>query len=132
MKQPARPRSRPVNEADDSGALAPLDEQAIGRIRRIGGEALLRRMIMAFLAYTPAQVETALTAREAAAVAKAAHAVKSSAGNLGLARVGLLAEEIERRAATGDESYVALRPELAQAFAAGREALERELGGLEP
>jgi HPt (histidine-containing phosphotransfer) domain-containing protein len=120
-----------VTDAGDAGPGAPLDEQAIGRIRRIGGDALLRRMITAFLAYTPAHLETALTAAEPAVVAKAAHALKSSAGNLGVVRVGRLAEEIERRAGAGDASYVALRPSLAQAFAAGRRALERELGGLD-
>ncbi len=88
-------------------------------------------MIAAFLDHTPARLEVTLTAPNAEDVMKAAHALKSSAGNLGLAQVGRVAEEIERRAAAGDATYADLRPDLARAFAAGRAALERELGGMD-
>lgn len=120
--------------ADDVAAIvgiAPiLDDDALARIRRIGQDALLRRMIETFLEHTPARLDVALNDAAAAAVMKAAHSIKSSAGNIGLARLMHLAGAIEVRAAAGDASYESLRPALAQAFADGRAALERELEGM--
>lgn len=109
------------------GAAPVLDDEALARIRRIGQDALLRRMIETFLEHTPARLDVALNDAAPAAVTKAAHSLKSSAGNIGLARLMHLAGAIEARAAADDLSYDTLRAALAQAFADGRAALEREL-----
>lgn len=116
---------------DDAAAIiggAPvLDGEALARVRRVGQDALLRRMIEMFLEHAPGRLDTALQDAVPAAVMKAAHSLKSSAGNLGLERVTRLAAAIEVRAAADDPSYDVLRPALARAFADGRVALEREL-----
>lgn len=109
------------------GAAPVLDDEALARIRRIGEDALLRRMIETFLEHTPARLDVALNDAAPGAVMKAAHSLKSSAGNIGLARLMHVAGAIEARAAADDLSYDTLRPALAQAFADGRAALEREL-----
>ncbi|MGH7506555.1 MAG: Hpt domain-containing protein [Longimicrobiales bacterium] len=116
---------------DDAAAIiggAPvLDGEALARVRRVGQDALLRRMIELFFEHAPGRLDSALQDAAPAAVMKAAHSLKSSAGNLGLERVTRLAAAIEVRAAADDPSYDVLRPALARAFADGRVALEREL-----
>jgi HPt (histidine-containing phosphotransfer) domain-containing protein len=112
---------------DIIGDAPVIDAVAFERIRRIGGDRLLRQMIEAFLENGAQRVRTALDAPDAADAAQAAHALKSSAGNLGLVRVMRLAEAMEARAANGDErGCLALRPALAAAFDEARAALVRE------
>lgn len=80
----------------------PLDRTALDRLRRIGGDRLLATMLDSFLANGPGRV-TAATAAAAAldgdGVAAAAHALKSSAGNIGARRLQDTADRIEREAA---------------------------------
>ncbi len=104
-----------------------VDGDALERVRRIGQDTLLRRMLESFLEHAPGRLDGALHAPDDAGAMKAAHSLKSSAGNLGLMRVVRLAEAIEVRAAAADPTYAALRPALAQAFAEARAALEREI-----
>lgn len=117
---------------DDVAAIlgdAPaVDAQALERVRRIGGSALIERMIASFLGHVPGRVDEVVHAEEAPAAMRAAHAIKSSAGNLGLARLARLAAEIEARADAGDASWATLRPALGAAFAEARAALARESG----
>jgi len=85
---------------DDVAAIlgdAPaVDGQALERVRRIGGSALIERMIASFLGHVPGRVDEVVRAEEAPAAMRAAHAIKSSAGNLGLARLARL-RGIDRR-----------------------------------
>src|SRR6185369_5296333 len=63
-----------------------LDPVALERLRRLGGEEFTRKMIDLFLSYSAQKIGEARRALEAAnldAVAKAAHPVRSSAGNVG-------------------------------------------------
>lgn len=75
---------------------------ALDRLRRIGGDALVRRMISGFRDTVSARVAAA---REAAArsdpggVVFAMHSLKSSAGNLGADALQALAEATEKAAA---------------------------------
>ena len=104
-----------------------IDPVAFDRIRRVGGDRLLRQMIASFLEHAPLRMQAALDATDGAAAARAAHSLKSSAGNLGLARVMLLAEMMELRAGEGDEhGCLALRAPLAATFDEACRALERE------
>ncbi len=111
------------------GDAPAVDAQALARIRRIGGDALVERMVAAFLGHVPARVDEVVHAVEAPAAMRAAHAIKSSAGNLGLTRLALLAAAIEARADMGDASWATLRPALGDAFAEARAALARATEG---
>lgn len=104
-----------------------IDPVAFDRVRRVGGDRLLQRMIASFLEHAPQRMQAAIDATDSAAAARAAHSLKSSAGNLGLARVMLLAEAMEARAAEGDErGCLALRSALAATFDEACRELKRE------
>ena len=105
-----------------------LDPAALERLRRLGGEEFTRKMIDLFLSYSAQKIGEARRALEAAnldAVAKAAHPIKSSAGNVGAVIVQDLASRIERLALQSQgESLAKLMEELEQAFEAVKLELE--------
>lgn len=117
----------PEDAAAIIGSAPVLDGEALARVRRVGQDALLRRMIETFFEHAPARLDVVLHDATPGAVMKAAHSLKSSAGNLGLSRVMQLAGAIEARADAGDPSYAVLRPALERAFVDARDALDREL-----
>jgi HPt (histidine-containing phosphotransfer) domain-containing protein len=97
-----------------------LDPAGFERLHRIGGEALLQAMVAAFLENAPLRVTAALeahAARDREGVARAAHSLKSTAGNLGATAVQRAAERLESGAATaGEEEFDALVAELEARF----------------
>ena len=75
-----------------------LDPSAPTRIRRFGGDALLRKLIDLFRTSGPegiADIRDALLNDDLVTATRAAHSLKSSAGNLGLTYARMAAEEIE-------------------------------------
>lgn len=81
-----------------------LDGVALDRLRRIGGADLVRRMVELYLAAGPGRVSSVrdgAAAGDTRAVERAAHAMKSSAGNLGAIRLQKMAEALEAAAAAG-------------------------------
>jgi HPt (histidine-containing phosphotransfer) domain-containing protein len=121
-----------VVSAPDAG----LDGAALLRLRRIGGDSLVARMIDLFLEGSAARLEAAragAAAGDLPAVARAVHSLKSSAGNLGAPLLQRTAEEIEILADAGDAAGVAGRMgALERACAAAREGLIHERAALEP
>lgn len=106
-----------------------LDIAALDRLRRLGGENLLRQMIELYLTNGPDRIRSlteGAAARDAAQVERAAHTLKSSAGNLGAARLQTIAEAVESEAAAGriDEVQVA---QLVRDYEASVDALRRAL-----
>jgi HPt (histidine-containing phosphotransfer) domain-containing protein len=97
-----------------------LDPTALARLRRIGGDRLLGEMIDLFLAHVPERVASAVAAGKAGdwqEVGRAAHSLKSSAGNVGMTAVRELAVALEQRAAADDGAAVApLLRDLEEAF----------------
>ena len=94
--------------------MEPLSEQSITRLRKLGGDAFLGKMIDLFVTYATEKIKEATEAferKDYAAAGKAAHALKSSAGNVGALRVGQLATAIEQQAGAGEG------PELADSIA---------------
>jgi HPt (histidine-containing phosphotransfer) domain-containing protein len=86
-----------------------LDTTAIERLRKLGGNALLARMIDLFFEIAPKRVQAAADAAAAHdlhAVERAAHSLKSSAGNLGAERLRHVAEQLEAAAAQADDTAV--------------------------
>lgn len=112
------------------GPMSDLDPAAVARLRRVGGDKLLREMIDLFLTHAPARLESALSARDASdveGIERAVHSLKSTAGNLGGRAVQHLAEEIEALAADRRfEAAAALLPELELRFGRLSSALQRE------
>ncbi len=110
-----------------TGEAPVLDAGALERVQRIGGVQLLHRMFRAFLEHVPARVEALLQEDDAHEAARTAHAIKSSAGNIGLERLRLLAQETEARAELGDDTWSELRALIAHEMDAARTALEAQL-----
>jgi HPt (histidine-containing phosphotransfer) domain-containing protein len=75
-----------------------LDPAALERLRELGGEALLSKMIDLFLENTPKRIQAALEGERTGnwhEVERAAHSIKSSAANLGLGGLRSLADQVE-------------------------------------
>ena len=116
----------------DAGAER-LDRAAIDRLLDLGGEKLLAGMIDLFLEHYPVRIEAArlgAAAGEHDVVRRAAHSLKSTAGNLGATTLQLLAARIETLAASEDTAYDALIGAFEEEFHAVRGLLEREREGL--
>jgi HPt (histidine-containing phosphotransfer) domain-containing protein len=108
-----------------------MDRQALDRLRRFGGSRLIRGMIRTFLDAAPERVvaaRRALAAGDTVGVAQAAHALRSSAGQLGAVGLQELCAEVERRAGAG-EITAALVEALGEGLAGASEWLQRELDG---
>ena len=94
----------PVSDAELPPGIA-LDPEAIARLRRLGGDLLARKMATLFLDLAPPRLAAAregLGAGDLDQVRRAAHSLKSSAGNVGayamVEAAGRLEDEAERGA----------------------------------
>jgi HPt (histidine-containing phosphotransfer) domain-containing protein len=107
-----------------------LDGTALARLERLGGAALVRQMIELYLTNGPERVQLladGAASGDAERVQRAAHTMKSSAGNLGAVRLQHTADEIETLAAAGtiDHELVArLVQQFEQSVTELRNALE--------
>ena len=103
---------------DDS----PMDPDALRRLRRFGGTRLLHEMIALFVESAPGRLraaEAGLASGDAIATENALHSLKSSAAQLGAARLSRLCGEGESIARDGTLTGVAA------VIAASREELGR-------
>jgi HPt (histidine-containing phosphotransfer) domain-containing protein len=111
-----------------------LDPVALERLRRLGGDGFVLKMTDLFLSYSTQKIEEArqaLAAANPAQVARAVHAIKSSAGNVGALEVQDLATRIEQLASQSQpDSLAALMHELELSFAKTKIELEnsRQVG----
>lgn len=95
--------------ADDE---VPLDPAAISRLRRLGGEDLVGRMVSIFLKNAPERLRratAAAAAADAAGVERATHSLKSMAANIGALQLYAMSESIEVDAAAGSPGHLAER-----------------------
>jgi len=79
-------------------------ETRLAMLRRVGGDRLIRDLIDLLLETAPgklAAARAALAEGDADRVGRVAHALASSAGNLGVAEMQEAAYTLERRAADG-------------------------------
>jgi len=96
-----------------------LDPQALTRLRRIGGDRLVHAMMSAFVengAQKVAAGRAGAEARDGAALSDAAHALKSSAGNVGASTLQQVAQKVEREAKEADANLLLLATQLSAAF----------------
>lgn len=84
---------------------AVIDESTFRRLYRIGGAPFVEDMIMLFRDLAPPAAQGIVAAHAAAdanEVRRAAHKLKSSAGNLGACTVQSIAEALESHGSRGD------------------------------
>lgn len=107
-----------------------LDPAALERLLRIGGQEFLVEMIELFLEHAPQRLATARAAFEAGETTtlyRAAHSLKSTAGNLGARALQDSAEQAEARAAAEDlEAILPLLDEMEERYERVRSELESE------
>jgi two-component system, sensor histidine kinase and response regulator len=108
----------------------PCDPAAIERLLKLGGPKFTLEMIDLFGSYGAKKVAEARAAQQAgklAALAEAAHPLKSSAGNVGAVRVQELAAQLESSAREAKAELAGAQlDELERAFAEARLLLEVE------
>lgn len=109
---------------------SPCDPAAIERLLKLGGPKFTVEMIDLFGSYGAKKVAEARSAQNAgklAALAEAAHPLKSSAGNVGAIRVQELAAQLEASARESKAELAGAQlDELERAFAEARSFLETE------
>jgi HPt (histidine-containing phosphotransfer) domain-containing protein len=111
-----------------------IDPAAVERLRKLGGDELIARMIELFFSYAEPKVALArasLEAGELEAAGRAAHSLKSSAGNLGAQELALVSSDVEAAAMKQDGTEVLrLLEDLEAAFARAKARLEELRRGL--
>lgn len=112
-----------------------FDPAAIDRLRRLGGGELVRRMGRLFVSLGEERVTAAragVTYGDLDTIERAAHSLKSSAGNVGAVELQRFAEAAERAAAEGRRQDAAAAVEaMERSFAEARDRIEH-LTGDEP
>jgi HPt (histidine-containing phosphotransfer) domain-containing protein len=113
-RQPDRPAAVDVADAlpADPPPL-PLDPTMIESLHRVGGDALVARLIRTFAEIAPAFIDrmrAACEAGDADALSREAHSLKSSSANLGLAALSARARSLEALGREGSAS--AAKPEI--------------------
>ena len=113
----------------DSAGTPVVDLKMIDQLLELadGEDTILREIIEVFLEDAPARIEqmrATLSADDAQSLHEAAHTLKGSCSNLGLAVLQEACAELDKRARAGalDEAAVCLAA-VEAAFAEGREAL---------
>ena len=110
-----------------SAENAVLDPSAMERLTRIGGDRLVEKMLVSFHAFANekvSEISQAVSEENWAQAGQAAHALKSSAGNVGAVDLQRLSFALECAGRDADgESIPALVTELIAAFEATKSAL---------
>lgn len=103
-----------------------LDADALVRLKRIGGDRLLEAMLASFLTNASQRIEEARAAAGSSdfeALSAAAHALKSSAGNVGAVRFQHAAARVEIEAERPGADARALLEELLDAWRGAESAV---------
>ncbi|HSJ23982.1 MAG TPA: Hpt domain-containing protein [Longimicrobiales bacterium] len=110
--------------------LPVVEDAAIERLVRLGGPDLVRQMADLYFQHGPERLDLlrqGVEADDASSVERAAHALKSSAGNLGARRLQRTADMVEALAAEGvieTELIARLRTDHAASVSALRSILQ--------
>jgi len=100
---------------------ARFDDKPIAMLRRVGRDALARKMIDLFLASAPdrvASIEQSLASGDVVAAGRTAHSLKPSAGQLGAVALQDMCQRIEDAAKAGDTATAgSLLPDLRKELA---------------
>ena len=97
-----------------------LDNSRLEKLKKIGGDQLVLRIIESFLEHAPKHIESAISGVQSGdytSIEYAVHSLKSSAGNLGAITLQMLAEKIEQFAENKELAPIAsLVKELEEVF----------------
>ncbi len=107
-----------------------IDVQALEKLRKLGGEDLVSKMVTLFTSHAEAAIRDAIAGLSNGnfeSVQHAAHSLKSSAGNLGAWRVQHLSDRIEQMAEQGSGEIQPLLTELESAYLKAKGRLTQEL-----
>lgn len=112
-----------------------FDPRAIDRLRRLGGDELVRRMGRLFVSLGEERIAAAragVTYGDLDTIERAAHSLKSSAGNVGAVALQRHAETVERAAAQRCRAEAAVGVEaMESAFGEARARVEALTGDVE-
>ncbi len=105
-----------------------FDPETIIKLRQLGGDRLILKLVAVFGEFARDRVQDAVTAGQSGdleGLARAAHAVRSSAGNVGALRLLAIATALEQAARAGRAAPIpALVSDLHTAFVATRAYLD--------
>jgi HPt (histidine-containing phosphotransfer) domain-containing protein len=110
-----------------------VDLKALDRLRRLGGDELVVKMIDLFVSHAEPKVELAVAGFDAGdlnVVERSVHSIRSSAANVGAEELREVAAKIERLAAEKKDAQ--LRPlltDLENAFHRAKAVLQQERTG---
>jgi HPt (histidine-containing phosphotransfer) domain-containing protein len=108
-----------------------IDVSALERLRKLGGAELLSRMVDLFISHAEPAIEEASAGVESGdfdIVRRAAHSLKSSAGNLGAQHVQRFAEIIEQSAENRNKAELnELMTDLKRAYSEAKALLCAEI-----
>lgn len=109
-----------------------IKEESLATLHRLGGDALVKEMIGIFLDFVPKKMDQVMKGQAAASlqeIEKGAHAIKSSAANVGAWRLQELASQIELTARQNTaEPLPALLQDLQNEFKTVCESLKARCG----
>ncbi len=107
-----------------------LDLHVLEKLEKLGGEELVSKMVSLFTSHAESALRDAfagLSGKDLDRVRKAAHALKSSAGNVGALKVQSLSDEIEQMAEQGNGNIQPLLTDLENAYFRAKALLAGEL-----
>ena len=108
-----------------------IDMQALERLRKIGGEELLSKIVALFVSHAEPAIKEAVASLQRGDLDRvqwAAHSLKSSAGNLGAQQLQNLAGRIEQLAETKKAGEIQpLLADLETAYLKAKARLVREV-----
>ena len=107
-------------QTKDMKVVEGIEPSAIAGLKKIGGSNLVKKMILAFHKNVPNRILSAYEGaknREIEDIERAAHSIKSSAGNLGAVQMQGLSENLEQIAGRKENAdYQALISELEKSY----------------
>lgn len=111
--------------------LSVFDPNALSRMEKLGGTELVIKMVDLFVTHGGERMEAARTgwkARDLEALERAAHSLKSSAGNVGAVELQRVADALEGVAADGkSETIPVLLQRLEDAFSQAKASLKKAI-----
>lgn len=107
-------------QSKDMKVVEGIEPSAIASLKKIGGSNLVKKMILAFHKNVPNRILSAYEGaknREIEDIERAAHSIKSSAGNLGAVQMQGLSQNLEKIAGRKENAdYQALISELEKSY----------------
>lgn len=112
------------------GTESEIDMLTLERLRKLGGDELLTSMVLLFISHADSAIRSAadgVAAGDFEALRKAAHSLKSSAGNVGARRLQGLADQMEGMAERKSGEFGCLMADLEDAYKKAKDILGNKI-----